>query len=74
MAKLTSRRTTGEARPMSAQATGAWFRRRGTRQVYQRYDEAAPYDGTTHWYLAPGEPWHAFRDADMKPAKEPRKK
>ena len=70
MAALKGRDLPNTNNPLRRKATGEWFRRRGTRIVVQRYDEAPPYDGTVHWYLD-GTGWHAYRVSDMKPTRAP---
>lgn len=74
MGRLAGRDYDADADPMSNRATGLWFRRKGRPGRFQRYDEAPPYDGTVHWYLAEGGQtgWRAFRESDVKPAKAPR--
>lgn len=68
---MIGRTITADPDPMSNRATGDWFRL-PTGDVAQRYDEAPPYDGSTHWYLVEGR-WHAFRIDAVTAAKAPAK-
>ncbi len=53
--------------PLSSLATGRWFRVPGHRQSLQRYDEAAPHDGTAHWYYDERSGvWRVYRTSDVK--------
>lgn len=62
-------RDTSDRGPLAREATGQWVRHKGSR--WQRYDEAPPYDGTTHWYKRDSDAsWHAFRISDIKPDPE----
>ncbi len=74
MVRLTKRTSSGESNPLADKATGLWFRRKGRKGKWQRYDEAPPYDGSVHWYKqAEDAGWHAFRVSDMKPVKKGRR-
>jgi hypothetical protein len=62
-----------EPQPMRGKASGLWFRRKGKRGLWQRYDLAAPYDrNDTYWYKQVGGGWHAFRNDQVTPAKPPK--
>jgi hypothetical protein len=43
---MKGRNTPDTEAPLSKQATGLWFKVPGKRGKYQRYDEAAPHDGS----------------------------
>ncbi len=72
MARLTKRTSKQKPQPLSDQATGDWYTKKGERKRYQRYDEAPPNDGTVHWYKQDGGPWRAFRTSDVKKSKPPK--
>lgn len=73
MARLTKRDSSDKSDRLGDRATGEWFRKKGTRLIAERYDEATPSSEPAHWYLTDFG-WHVFRDSDMKPVKTPKKK
>lgn len=73
MARLHGRDSTGNSDPLSDRATGQMFKVKGRRGSFERYEEAPPYDGTTHWYLGPKQIWRAFKTSDVTPVKGDRK-
>ena len=46
--------------------SGRWFKVPNYRLPLQRYEEAPPHDGTTHWYWSETGGWRAYRTSDVR--------